>query len=160
MRGVHEYLRRAHQSAPERVHFDRLAARETRPRRKANHAQEWDENAPDYTVLESDVFRVGDFAHEAVALAEPTRPLCAPHIPGGCAHRDELPERTWLSYDEHDTTETTLRGQSFSNSREGLIKCLDFGHLLNNLTDLSTRNSYANAQEEDVALASRPTPLT
>ena len=80
---------------------------------KANHAHEWEENGPDYTVLESDTFRVGDFAHEALALAEPTRPLCAPELAGGCAHRDELPERTWLSYDVIDPGEATLRANPF-----------------------------------------------
>ena len=80
---------------------------------KANHAHEWEDGGPDYTILDADVFQVGEFAHEAVALTEPTRPLCAPGVPGGCAHRDELPEREWLSYDAEDKPSTAVKSKPF-----------------------------------------------
>ena len=80
---------------------------------KANHAHEWEDGGPDYTVLENDAFNVAEFTHEALALAEPTRPLCAPETPGGCGHRDELPKRSWLSYDGEDAPEADVRSHPF-----------------------------------------------
>lgn len=80
---------------------------------KANHAHEWEDGGPDYTVLETDAFNVAEFAHEAVALAEPTRPLCAPEAPGGCGHRDELPKRDWLSYDGEAGPAADIRSHPF-----------------------------------------------
>ena len=80
---------------------------------KANHAHEWEEGGPDYTVLEGDAFDVAEFAHEAIALAEPNRPLCAPEAPGGCSHRDELPKRSWLSYDGDGAQASDVRSHPF-----------------------------------------------
>lgn len=80
---------------------------------KSNHAHEWENGGPDYIVLPSDLFNVAEYAHEAVGLAEPIRPLCAPELPEGCAHKGERPQRAWLSYDADEKTGTPIRANPF-----------------------------------------------
>lgn len=80
---------------------------------KANHAHEWESKGPDYILLETDHFSVGEYAHEAIALAEPIRPLCAPDQPGGCAHADQRIDRPWLSYGEEEKPGTEIRANPF-----------------------------------------------
>lgn len=80
---------------------------------KANHAHEWDPSAPDYLVLDDEVFDVGAYAHEAIALAEPLQPLCSPQAPGGCAQSREPIERPWLSYGEEQNTQERMRSNPF-----------------------------------------------
>ena len=80
---------------------------------KANHAHEWVEGGPDYMILSNDTFDVGEYAHEAIALAEPMRPLCAPERPSGCAQSSQKVERTWLSYGETDKEAAALRDNPF-----------------------------------------------
>lgn len=80
---------------------------------KSNHAHEWESGGPDYMILESDTFNVGEYAHEAIGLAEPIKPLCAPELPEGCAHAGERPERAWLSFDNSGPEASTIRSNPF-----------------------------------------------
>ena len=66
---------------------------------KVNHAHEWASDGPDYIILPNDVFNIGEYAHEAIALSEPIRPLCSPQDPQGCKHPEHI-DRPWLSYGE------------------------------------------------------------
>ncbi len=62
---------------------------------KANHAHEWVEDGPDYIMLESDSFHVGEYVREVVALNEPIRPLGKPDCDLQCENvSDEM--RKWL----------------------------------------------------------------
>ncbi len=65
---------------------------------RANHAHEWQSDGPDYIVLESDVFDIAEYIHEATALTEPFRPLCDWQSDTGCKNSREKVERPWLSY--------------------------------------------------------------
>lgn len=65
---------------------------------RANHVHELQDSGPDYLILSSEVFKVADYIHEMVGLAEPIRPLCAPELTDGCAQAKERPQREWLSY--------------------------------------------------------------
>lgn len=62
---------------------------------KANHAHEWTDSGPDYIVLESDTFHVGDYIHEVVGLAEPIRPLGKPDCDISCENLSENMKK-WL----------------------------------------------------------------
>ena len=64
---------------------------------KANHVHELQNSGPDYLMLESEHFAVGDYVHEAIALAEPTRPECPPENALACATALEQIQRDWLS---------------------------------------------------------------
>src|SRR5665213_2123546 len=57
---------------------------------KTNHAHEWESGGPDYILLESDMFVVADYIHEAIGLAEPTRPLGKPNCDLSCENIPEL----------------------------------------------------------------------
>jgi uncharacterized metal-binding protein YceD (DUF177 family) len=90
---------------------------------KSNHAHEWETAGPDYIVLASDVFNAGEYAHEAVGLTEPIRPLCAPQTPEGCVHSKERIERPWLSYSgEERGTGTQLRANPFQTLEKLKLK--------------------------------------
>jgi len=78
---------------------------------RANHAHELLDSGPDYLMLENEVFKVPDYIHEVVALAEPIRPLCAPEQPEGCANSQDRIEREWLSIGERD--EKGIRAKPF-----------------------------------------------
>lgn len=80
---------------------------------KANHAHEWAAGGPDYIILPRDQFDVAEYAHEAIALAEPIRPLCAPEREGGCSQAQERVDRPWLSYGEEKSTTTEIRANPF-----------------------------------------------
>lgn len=80
---------------------------------KSNHAHEWEQEGPDYIILPSEIFDVGAYAHEAVALTEPIRPLCSPDHPSGCARSLERVERPWLSYGETENREINIRSNPF-----------------------------------------------
>lgn len=69
---------------------------------RANHVHELQDSGPDYLMLDSEVFKVADYIHEAVALAEPIRPLCAPEKPEGCGYSGEPIRREWLSFGEEE----------------------------------------------------------
>ena len=56
---------------------------------KTNHAHEWTDQGPDYIVLESQMFHVTDYVHEAIALSEPTRPLGKPDCDLSCENITE-----------------------------------------------------------------------
>ena len=56
---------------------------------KNNHAHEWENNGPDYILLDSDVFAVPEYIHEAIALAEPIRPLGKPDCDLNCENMPE-----------------------------------------------------------------------
>lgn len=56
---------------------------------KSNHAHEWEKGGPDYILLDSDQFRVADYIHEAIGLAEPIRPLGKPDCDLSC---ENIPE--------------------------------------------------------------------
>ena len=66
---------------------------------KVNHAHEWASDGPDYIILPNEVFDIGEYAHEAIALSEPIRPLCSPGLPEGCAQPEHI-DRPWLSVGE------------------------------------------------------------
>lgn len=56
---------------------------------KANHAHEWASEGPDCLMLDSEVFRVGDYIHEVIGLAEPIRPLGKPDCDINCENISE-----------------------------------------------------------------------
>lgn len=56
---------------------------------KANHAHEWENQGPDYIILDAEVFRVGEYIHEVVGLAEPLRPLGKPDCDINCENLSE-----------------------------------------------------------------------
>lgn len=80
---------------------------------KANHAHEWESGGPDYIVLQSDQFNVGEYAHEAIGLAEPLRPLCAPETAEGCANAGLKVERDWLSIGTESNPKTEIKANPF-----------------------------------------------
>lgn len=80
---------------------------------KANHAHEWESGGPDYIVLQSDTFNVAEYAHEAIALAEPIRPLCSPSAADGCANGGSRPEREWLSFGDGKNPKTEIKANPF-----------------------------------------------
>jgi uncharacterized protein len=65
---------------------------------KANHAHEWEAQGPDYILLDSDTFNIGDYLHEMVALSEPLRPLGKPDCDKDCDNLTNRERRPWLSY--------------------------------------------------------------
>jgi uncharacterized metal-binding protein YceD (DUF177 family) len=81
---------------------------------KANHAHEWADSGPNYMVLPNEVFDVAEYAHEAVALAEPIRPLCAPERENGCANAgSERIQRPWLSYGQEKSGAADIQSNPF-----------------------------------------------
>jgi uncharacterized metal-binding protein YceD (DUF177 family) len=62
---------------------------------KANHAHEWAASGPDYIILDSETFTVADYIHEAIALAEPIRPLGKPNCDITCENLTE-PMKKWI----------------------------------------------------------------
>lgn len=82
---------------------------------RANHAHEWEAGGPDYIVLDTDELNVGEYAHEAIALAEPIRPLCGSPEKGDVCIQigGEKVERPWLSYGDEETPETKIRPNPF-----------------------------------------------
>lgn len=62
---------------------------------KANHAHEWENQGPDYILLDSEVFRVADYIHEIIGLAEPIRPLGKEDCDLACENLTE-PVKQWL----------------------------------------------------------------
>lgn len=67
---------------------------------RANHVHELQDTGPDYIMLPNDFFRVPDYVHEMVALAEPTQPLCPPENAAACTSALEKIQRDWLSIGE------------------------------------------------------------
>lgn len=78
---------------------------------RANHVHELQDSGPDYLLLENENFKVADYIHEVVALAEPIRPLCAPEKPEGCANAQDRIQREWLSFGEEEAK--TIRANPF-----------------------------------------------
>jgi uncharacterized protein len=69
---------------------------------RSNHAHELRIDGPDYILLESEVFDAGEYVHEAVALAEPLRPLGKPDCDPNCDEAKPIVDRPWLSYGNKD----------------------------------------------------------
>ncbi len=67
---------------------------------RANHAHELQDSGPDYLMLENEGFKVTDYIHEVVALAEPIQPTCPPENAAECATALQNIERDWLSVGE------------------------------------------------------------
>lgn len=70
---------------------------------KVNHANELDEAAPQCIILESEVFDVGEYVHEIIALAEPIRPLAKPNCDDSCENLTELYQKGFLTKPEQET---------------------------------------------------------
>jgi uncharacterized metal-binding protein YceD (DUF177 family) len=64
---------------------------------KTNHAHEWESGGPDYILLESDMFQVADYIHEAIGLAEPIRPLGKPDCDLSCENIPEAVKKYVIS---------------------------------------------------------------
>lgn len=64
---------------------------------RANHAHELTENGPNYILLEDEVFNIGEYVHEAVALAEPIRPVGKPDCDPNCGELLKQLDRPWLT---------------------------------------------------------------
>jgi len=64
---------------------------------KNNHAHEWENQGPNYILLESEVFQVAEYVHEAIALAEPIRPLGKPNCDLSC---ENIPETAKKYFEE------------------------------------------------------------
>ncbi|MGE0527111.1 MAG: DUF177 domain-containing protein [Bdellovibrionales bacterium] len=79
---------------------------------RANHAHEWNAEGPDYILLQSETFNLAEYAHEAIALAEPMRPLCSPNSAEGCQNPEIRVEREWLSYGRGERDES-IRANPF-----------------------------------------------
>lgn len=73
-----------------------------------NHAHEWESNGPNYIVLESDLFNLGEYIREQIGLAEPIRPTGKPDCDETCGNLKERVERPWLTYGP-DLKEGTIR---------------------------------------------------
>lgn len=67
---------------------------------RANHAHELQDNGPDYLMLDNESFKVGDYIHEVIGLAEPIKPICPPDKAQACAEELKNIEREWLSVSE------------------------------------------------------------
>ena len=70
---------------------------------RANHAHELQDSGPDYIVLDSEVFAVAEYVHEAVGLAEPNRATCPPERSAECSAALKDIKRDWLSVGEGET---------------------------------------------------------
>lgn len=80
---------------------------------RANHSTEWDPSQPEAIYMESDVFRVEEFIHELVGIAEPIRPLGKSTCEQGvCENLTEIPKRDWLTMDSKDAK--PIRNQPFA----------------------------------------------
>lgn len=60
---------------------------------RVNHTTELDACGPDYMILSSDVFKVTEFMHELIALAEPIQPLGKADCDKGCENLNEVYEK-------------------------------------------------------------------
>lgn len=67
---------------------------------KANHAHEWESQGPDYILLETEGFNVGEYIHEMIALAEPIKPLGKPDCDQNCENLKDQVQRSWLTIGE------------------------------------------------------------
>ena len=65
---------------------------------RANHAHELSDGGPDYILLESEVFDVIEYVHEAIALAEPIRPIGRPDCDENCENLKDRVQRDWLTF--------------------------------------------------------------
>lgn len=77
---------------------------------KNNHAHEWERGGPDYILLDSDMFRVADYIHEAIGLAEPIRPLGKPDCDMSCENIPEALKRYVLT---EETKGEVIRANPF-----------------------------------------------
>jgi uncharacterized metal-binding protein YceD (DUF177 family) len=77
---------------------------------KNNHAHEWESQGPDYILLESDLFQVADYIHEAIALAEPIRPLGKPDCDLNC---ENMPETVKKYIAGEEATNPSIRTNPF-----------------------------------------------
>lgn len=68
---------------------------------RANHAHELSDSGPDYLMLDSENFKVADYIHEVVGLAEPIQPVCPPENAVACADALKNIQRDWLSVGEN-----------------------------------------------------------
>jgi len=64
---------------------------------RANHAHELQDSGPDYLMLENESFKVADYIHEVIGLAEPIQPVCPPENARECADALKNIQRDWLS---------------------------------------------------------------
>lgn len=64
---------------------------------RVNHSSEMDVTAPGCTYLDSDLFDVGEYIHEVIALEEPMRPLGGAQCEAGCENLQKNVQREWLS---------------------------------------------------------------
>jgi uncharacterized protein len=80
---------------------------------RTNHAHEMTENGPNYILLETEIFNIGEYVHEAVALAEPIRPVGKPDCDPQCG--EEKIERPWLTYgDKSEKPGDGIRANPFA----------------------------------------------
>ena len=69
---------------------------------RANHAHELTEGGPNYILLENEVFNIGEYVHEAIALAEPIRPVGKPDCDPNCGELLTQLNRPWLTIGAKD----------------------------------------------------------
>lgn len=78
---------------------------------RANHAHELQDGGPDYLMLDNESFKVPDYIHEMVGLAEPIQPTCPPENAAECADALKNIEREWLSVGE--SANQTIKANPF-----------------------------------------------
>ncbi|HMN70183.1 MAG TPA: DUF177 domain-containing protein [Bdellovibrionales bacterium] len=69
---------------------------------RANHVHELQNDGPDYILLETEAFNVGEYMHELIALAEPIRPIGGPACGDECGRPEDRIQREWLTFGEEN----------------------------------------------------------
>lgn len=72
---------------------------------RVNHSSELTLDGPECTELESDMFLVGDFIHELIAIAAPMRPLGKPDCDTSCENYKEAVRAGWFGNQDETGTE-------------------------------------------------------
>ncbi len=67
---------------------------------KANHISEQDEHAPAVSEYKGEIFEIGEFIHEAIALSVPFNPKPEQSTDGNCLFCLKPAPTTLISYDE------------------------------------------------------------
>lgn len=63
---------------------------------RVNHSSELDLDGPECTELSSEVFQVGEFIHELIAVAAPMKPIGRPDCGPACENYQEAVQKGWL----------------------------------------------------------------
>ncbi len=63
---------------------------------RVNHSSELNLDGPECTELKSDLFLVGDFIHEIIAINTPMKPLGKPGCDSTCENYQEAVNKGWL----------------------------------------------------------------